>query len=310
MSGMGRDPGRSRPTNQRERGGTMPQLDDAAGVKAHYLDEGTGPSVVVLHGGLETADDWAFLAEALVGERRVLRPERRGHGRTPDVNGPHTYEAMAEETAALIDQVVGEPVDLVGFSDGAITAMLLALARPELVRSMVVISGHLHHEALLPRMAERLANPDPDSPRLAPMREAYARTSPDGADHWSSFHRKVSTMGATSPALDPAVLGAVTAPCSWSPRTTTRWTSTTSWPSTRPCPTVPSRSCPIPPTCSTTRRRARSSSSSAGSSPATSRRGSCRCARRDPLIPAPPRCARWGGGPVGVNGAFGCCLLA
>lgn len=190
----------------------MPQLDDAAGVKAHYLDEGTGPSVVVLHGGLETADNWAFLAEALVGERRVLRPERRGHGRTPDVEGPHTYEAMAEETAALIDQVVGEPVDLVGFSDGAITAMLLALARPELVRSMVVISGHLHHEALLPRMAERLANPDPDSHRLAPMREAYARTSPDGADHWPSFHRKVSTMGATSPALDPAVLRAVTAP--------------------------------------------------------------------------------------------------
>lgn len=190
----------------------MPQLHDAAGVRTHYLDEGSGPSVVVLHGGLETADDWTFLAEALAGERRVLRPERRGHGRTPDVDGPHTYDAMAAETAAFIDQVIGGPVDLVGFSDGATTAMLLALARPDLVGSMVVISGHLHHEALLPQMVERLAHPDPDSPRLAPMREAYARTSPDGPDHWPSFHRKVSTMGATSPVLDPVELRAVTTP--------------------------------------------------------------------------------------------------
>jgi len=190
----------------------MPQLAAAAGVRTHYLDDGDGPAVVVLHGGLETADDWAFLAQALAGERRVLRPERRGHGRTPDVDGPYTYEGMAAETAAFLEQVVGGPADLVGFSDGATTAMLLALDRPDLVRSLVLISGHLHHAALLPAMAERLANPDPHNPRLAPIRAAHAERSPDGPDHWPVVHRKVSAMGATSPALDPAVLGAVTAP--------------------------------------------------------------------------------------------------
>ena len=48
-------------------------------------------------------------------------------------------------------------------------------------------------------MAERLAHPDPANPRLAPLRDAYAATSPDGIDHWPDFHRKVSTLGATQP---------------------------------------------------------------------------------------------------------------
>ena len=191
----------------------MPYLDHtAAGVRTHYLDDGQGTPVVVLHGGLETAQDWDFLARELCPAHRVLRPERRGHGGTPDVDGGYTYELMAEETIAFIDRAVGARADLVGYSDGATTAMIVALERPDLVRSLTLISGHFHHNAIAAPMAERLAHPDPANPRLAPIREAYAAVSPDGDEHWPVFHRKVSELGATQPTRDVTELAAIACP--------------------------------------------------------------------------------------------------
>lgn len=179
----------------------MPRLDDAAGVNTYYEDLGSGPPVVLLHGGLESGAAWRSYAEALSDDHRVLVPDRRGHGRTADVEGDYTYEAMADETIAFLERVVGGEADLVGYSDGGVVSLLVALARPELVRSLVVIGTDFHHDGLLPTMAERLANPDPDNPALGPLREEYGQLSPDGPAHWSTFHAKVAKMGVTGPTM-------------------------------------------------------------------------------------------------------------
>jgi predicted ester cyclase len=67
---------------------------------------------------------------------RVYRPDRRGHGRTPDVAGPISDNQMATDTIAFLEQVVGGPAYLVGHSDGAPVALLAALKRPDLVRRL------------------------------------------------------------------------------------------------------------------------------------------------------------------------------
>jgi pimeloyl-ACP methyl ester carboxylesterase len=190
----------------------MTVLDDVAGVRTHYDEVGSGSPVVILHGGLESGASWKSLAETLSDRHRVLLPDRRGHGRTADVDGDYTYELMADETVAFLDRVVAGPADLVGYSDGGVAALLVALDRPELVRSLVLIGAFFHHDGLLPIMAERLRHPNPDNPALAPMREAYAELSPDGADHWSTFHAKVSTMGVTGPTLTVDDLERIVAP--------------------------------------------------------------------------------------------------
>lgn len=190
----------------------MPQLDDAAGVRTVYDDEGEGSPVVVLHGGLENAGSWSAFAAALAGEHRVLRPDRRGHGRTPDVEGSYTYEKMAEETVAFVDQVVGGPADLVGYSDGGVIALLAMRMRPDLVRSSVVIGTDFHHDGLLPAMVERLRHPDPDNPHLQPMRDEYAALSPDRAAHWPVFHAKVSEMGVTGPTMTAQDVSTIACP--------------------------------------------------------------------------------------------------
>ena len=55
---------------------------------------------------------------------RVHVPERRGHARTPDVDGPLTYEVMAADTVAYLEAEVGGHAHLVGWSDGAVVALL------------------------------------------------------------------------------------------------------------------------------------------------------------------------------------------
>src|SRR5919109_4799168 len=110
-------------------------------VKTWYDQHGAGPPLVLLHGGLVDARFFAPNLQPLAERFRVYMPERRGHGHTPDVPGPITYQLMADDTVAFLETVVGEPADLVGHSDGAFVAMLVAMERPELVNRLALISG-------------------------------------------------------------------------------------------------------------------------------------------------------------------------
>ena len=108
---------------------------------AYYEEDGDGEPLVLLHPGLADSRAFEEYVPALAAQFRVFRPDRRGHGRTPDVDGPITYEVMAEETIAFLERVVGGPAYLLGHSDGAPVALLVALKRPDLVRRLVFSAG-------------------------------------------------------------------------------------------------------------------------------------------------------------------------
>jgi pimeloyl-ACP methyl ester carboxylesterase len=110
-------------------------------VKTWYDEHDQGDPLVLLHGGLADARFFQPNLPALAEHFHLYTPERRGHGHTPDVEGPITYQLMTDDTIAFLETVVGQPADLVGHSDGAFVAMLVAMQRPELVRRLVMISG-------------------------------------------------------------------------------------------------------------------------------------------------------------------------
>jgi pimeloyl-ACP methyl ester carboxylesterase len=110
-------------------------------VKTWYDEHGQGDPLVLLHGWLADARFFQPNLPALAEHFHLYTPERRGHGHTPDVEGPITYQLMTDDTIAFLEAVVGQPADLVGHSDGAFVAMLVAMQRPELVRRLVMISG-------------------------------------------------------------------------------------------------------------------------------------------------------------------------
>ncbi|MCF2128326.1 alpha/beta hydrolase [Strepomyces sp. STD 3.1] len=190
----------------------MGDYADLPGVRTWYESEGTGDPLVLLHGGFCTNDTWGAQRADLAAAYRVLLPERRAHGHTPDVDGPLTYQDMADDTVAFLETVVEAPAHLVGWSDGAVVALLVALARPDLVRRTVLIGANFRPAGecfVEPGMLDAMT---PDSPDMAFFREMYEAVSPDGADHWPVVALKMIDMWRTQPALTERELGRVTAP--------------------------------------------------------------------------------------------------
>jgi pimeloyl-ACP methyl ester carboxylesterase len=182
--------------------GTYLQL---GAVQTWYDEHGEGPPLVLLHGGLVDARFFAPNLAPLAERFRVYTPERRGHGHTPDVPGPITYQLMADDTVAFLDAVVGGPADLVGHSDGAVVAMLVAMQRPELVKRLVMISGGFNKSGEAAPGMEW--NVDEIAAFLAP---AYGEVSPDGVDHFKVVATKVGQMAAVEPNLQASELAKVT----------------------------------------------------------------------------------------------------
>ena len=117
------------------------QLTD---VNTWYAEYGAGDPLVLLHPGGADARAWAPNLDPLAARFRVLAPERRGHGRTADVERPFTYDLMARDTIEFIEAVAGGPAHLVGCSAGAVVALVVALERPDLVARLALVSG-VHH---------------------------------------------------------------------------------------------------------------------------------------------------------------------
>ena len=116
----------------------------------YYEVRGDGDTVVMLHGGFATIETWEAQAAALAERYRVFLPERRGHGRSPDVDGPMTYEVMAADTAAFIEALGIGPAHLVGWSDGASVALYVALRRPDLVRKVICMGAPAWFDGFTP----------------------------------------------------------------------------------------------------------------------------------------------------------------
>ena len=167
--------------------------------------QGTGDPVLLLHGGLSDSE---LLLEPLgpaLGDRyRVLAFDRRGHGRTADTDAAFHYDDMVSETIAAIQKLIGGPAHLVGWSDGGIVALLIALRRPDLVRSLVLIGANYHFDGNMPTQ--------PGGSGFKIIKERYAERSPDGVDHFAVVFKKSLAMFATEPTLTTDDLRRISAP--------------------------------------------------------------------------------------------------
>jgi pimeloyl-ACP methyl ester carboxylesterase len=136
----------------------------------------------------------------------VFCPDRRGHGRTPDVAGPISSDLMARDTVAFLEQVVGGPAALLRHSDGATVALLTALTRPDLVTALVFVSGVFHHDAWA------LGALDLDQQTRGSFRDFHAEVSPDGQGAFDVLHATLDGMHREEPALTVADLAGYPGP--------------------------------------------------------------------------------------------------
>lgn len=185
---------------------------DAAGLRTYYEVVGAGDPLVLLHGGLFPIETIGGLSASLAERYRVYLPERRGHGRTPDVEGPITYGAMADDTIAFLEAVGLRSAHVVGWSDGALVGMLVAMRRPDLVRRLVMIGMHINPDGQPPEAIEFQKHER--MPDIIPreVKDLYAAVSPDGPGHWQVVVDKMWRMWKTEPRMELTELSKLTVP--------------------------------------------------------------------------------------------------
>ena len=190
----------------------MGQYVRGEAVAMWYDEWGQGDPLVLLHGGLCTNATWGAQAPEFAERFRVLAPERRGHGHTRDLDGPLHYDDMATDTIEFLDQIVAGQAHLVGWSDGGIVGLLVAIRRPDLVRKLVVVGTNFDVAGLVAGVDDMFTHMDPAGDEAAIFRQPYEACSPDGADHWSVVFDKFVTMATAEPHIDPVELQRISAP--------------------------------------------------------------------------------------------------
>jgi pimeloyl-ACP methyl ester carboxylesterase len=179
------------------------------GLRMYYEVHGQGPPLLLLHGGTATvATSWGERISAFAKTRRVIAPEQMGHGHTGDADRPLSYQQMADDTAALLDQLRVERADVYGRSDGGVVALYLAARHAGRVRKLIVEGAALDNWD--PRRVASWV--ESQTPATWPADDLWKKLSPDGVEHWPIFLRKVLAMYGSWPGLTPAEILAIKAP--------------------------------------------------------------------------------------------------
>jgi pimeloyl-ACP methyl ester carboxylesterase len=211
----------------------------ANGIKIHYLEQGEGSTLILLHGGVVSTNPiwsgipiaYASYMEALAAHFRVIAPDTRGGGRTRHGDGPMTFDVLADDVAALIKALGLERPAVAGFSEGGITATIVGIRHPGTVSAIVNDAGFDAFDPAaptVPMMRQILggspdateANPDiaaqqfEASEQMRPIFELMKRDQDEGQGdgHWRTYLRLSWERVMNFPGYTYSDLASVTAP--------------------------------------------------------------------------------------------------
>ena len=180
---------------------------DVAGHQVYcYEWDNKGEAAVLLHGGLSQTSHWdQQILPAIADGFHPYAYDRTAHGFTGDRDGSMHFDYQVGEAIAYLESIVSEPAHLIGYSDGGIIALLLAIKRPDLVRSIITLGANFHHSGTLPL-------PDFDGIVSAEDQTEYNATSPDAPDTLAAKITKMISIWRSQPALSSAELAKIECP--------------------------------------------------------------------------------------------------
>ena len=172
------------------------------GVSLYYEVYGRGKPLLVIHGNSGSIGTMAAQIEFFRSRYRVIAMDSRDHGKSGDSPVPITYEKMTDDLAALLDHLNVGPVDVIGWSDGAIEALLLGIRHPAKIRKIAAMAASL--------------NPTTNAvyPETLAMARATLEAIPATERETRSGRRalKVTSMLFEQPNIDLSALTSITAP--------------------------------------------------------------------------------------------------
>ncbi|MEX0349970.1 MAG: alpha/beta fold hydrolase [Paracoccaceae bacterium] len=122
------------------------------GIDMYYAIYGAaeGIPVLMIHGGLAHGDIWADQVEDLATDHRVIVADTRGHGRSTNDGSPYSYDLLAQDYLALLDNLGVDKVHLVGWSDGANIGYAISTSAPERLASHFAHAGNVTLDGIDP----------------------------------------------------------------------------------------------------------------------------------------------------------------
>ncbi len=170
-----------------------------------YEWENKGEAVVLLHGGLSKTSSWDYImVPPLEEDFHVYAYDRTAHGFTGDQIGSLHFEFQTREAIAYLEDVVKEPAHLIGWSDGANIALMVAIARPDLVKSIVAIGGNFHYSAVMKPFGDVVISPEDQA--------EYNLISPDAPHTLLEKALRMNAIWSSEPTLSLAEISTIQCP--------------------------------------------------------------------------------------------------
>ncbi len=187
----------------------------AADLDVHYLEAGSGPPLILLHGGTATANSWGDWLPRLAARYHVFAPDTRGHGGTANPAGRLGYDMFADDVAAFIDALKLEHPLILGYSDGGQAALEFGLRHPGIARALV-LGGTVSRPT--PAYIEGLtawgfpAPGEVDFGKLAEVWGEHFEALKTMHCDWETFLRQISHLWLTLPDYPEAQLARIAEP--------------------------------------------------------------------------------------------------
>ncbi|HZZ18053.1 MAG TPA: alpha/beta hydrolase [Opitutaceae bacterium] len=177
------------------------------GARIWFSSHGTGKPVILLHGGLGHGGNWGHQVPVLVESgHRAIVIDSRGHGRSTRDARPYTYALLASDVLAVMDALGVNRAAMVGWSDGATVALVLAMNSPERVQGVFFFACNMDASGVKPFQATPALNRC-----FSRHGKDYARLSAT-PDAFMKFVESVSHMMNTDHNSTPEQLAAISVP--------------------------------------------------------------------------------------------------
>ncbi|MGD0865382.1 MAG: alpha/beta hydrolase [Rhizomicrobium sp.] len=176
------------------------------GIGIWYAEFGRGEPVILLHGGLANADYWGEQVPVLAAHYRVIVMDSRGHGRSTRNAEPFGYDLMASDVLGLMDFLKIRKAAIVGWSDGAILGLDIAIHHPERLTKLFAFAANSD-----PSGVSDIGSSVVFNAYIARAAKEYEALSPTPHEY-GAFLAQIEKMWATQPHFTAAQLESISVP--------------------------------------------------------------------------------------------------
>jgi pimeloyl-ACP methyl ester carboxylesterase len=176
-------------------------------IQMYYEIHGDGTPLILLHGGLGSTVNWRNQIPVLSRQYRVIAVDSRGHGRSTFTEQRISYALMASDIIALMDYLGIEKAHILGWSDGGIIALDLAINHPDRLNKVIAFGANYNPSGLRTDIGENEKIDD----FMEKAANDYQTLSPDPT-RWDEFLENIGQMWASEPNFTAEELGSITVP--------------------------------------------------------------------------------------------------